>query len=72
MKQGVHFRDACQDLVKNKTKALRLFGVYLASHTVILLLSQASFPTRAESQPSAADRKNSSGWRERFSANPGA
>lgn len=33
---------------KNRTKALRFFGGYLASHTVILLLSQASFPTRAE------------------------
>lgn len=59
MKQGVHFRNTCQGLEKNRTKALRLFGVCLASHTVILLLAQASFPTRAESSqpPFAADTR---------------
>ena len=70
-KQNVNFRNACQDLAKSRTKALRLFGVYLASRTVILFLSQASFPAQAESQPSVADRRNFSGWRKRFSVNSG-
>ena len=69
-KQNVHFRNTCQDLAKSRTKALRLSGVYLASRTVILFL-QASFPTQAESQPSVADRRNSSGCRKRFSVNSG-
>lgn len=63
MMQGVHFRNTCQDFAKKRTTALRLFGVYLASQTVILLLSQASFPARAGSQLSVADRRDSSGWR---------
>lgn len=60
MKQGVHFRSTCQDFAKHKARALRLFGVSLASQTVILLHSWASFPTRAESQLSVAESRNSS------------
>lgn len=48
MRQGVHFRNTCQDFAKNRTKALWLCGALLAHHTAIWLLSQASFPTRAE------------------------
>lgn len=74
MKQGVHFRNTCQDLEKNRTKALRLFGVCLAPHTVILLPSRASFPTgaeRSESRRRADRRKNSSGWRKEAWRHPG-
>lgn len=65
MKQGVHFRNTCQDFAKKstKTRTQRLAGVYLASQTVTLLLSQASFLARAGSQLSVADRRDSSGWR---------
>ena len=72
IKQGVPFRNTCQDFAKKRTKALQLSGVHLASRPVILLLSQASFPARAESQPSVADRRNSSAWIKRCSVNAGA